>query len=232
MIRKLTVGVAALAVLIAVPSALFAAEPPESWDGLVKVDAKRLDHVYLLPGADFRVYTRILPDPTEVAFRKNWQRDVSRNSIRQRRISDKEALEIANETRSGFERIFARAFADAGYQLATAPGPDVLRVSSAVANLDIAAPDHPAAGRSRSFSVDAGEATMVLEVRDSMTGAVLGRVIDREVAGEQGPPRRTSVSNRADFEQLFKSWAGIAVKGLAMLKQLSPVDAAGLQRKP
>jgi hypothetical protein len=35
----------------------------------------------------------------------------------------------------------------------------------------------------------------------------------------------TSVSNRADFSQLFKSWANICVKGLGELKENSPVPA-------
>ena len=46
--------------------------PAAKLDGLVRVKSKRLDVVYLQPGADFRSYTKVMLDPTEVAFAKNW----------------------------------------------------------------------------------------------------------------------------------------------------------------
>ncbi len=39
-----------------------------------------MDLVYLQPGADFRGYTKVIVDPTEVSFRKNWQKDYNRGS--------------------------------------------------------------------------------------------------------------------------------------------------------
>jgi hypothetical protein len=38
--------------------------------------------------------------------------------------------------------------------------------------------------------------------------------------------RRTSLSNRADFEAAFKTWAKMSVDGLAALKALPPVVVA------
>jgi hypothetical protein len=38
---------------------------------------------------------------------------------------------------------------------------------------------------------------------------------------------RTSVSNRADFSRLFKTWAKASTNGLATLKSLSPINADG-----
>ena len=48
------------------------AQDSSNWDGLVQVKPKRLDAVFLLPGADFRVYNKIMMDPVEVAFEKDW----------------------------------------------------------------------------------------------------------------------------------------------------------------
>ena len=60
----------------------------------------------------------------------------------------------------------------------------------------------------------------MLEARDSMTGALLGRVFDRRETRQSGRVQwATSVSNRADFSQLFKSWANICVKGMGELKE-------------
>ena len=108
----------------------------------------------------------------------------------------------------------------------TTPGNDVLRLSPGVANLYINAPDTMSAGRSRTYTTEAGEATLVLEARDSQSGALLGRVFDRrETRQSAGVQWTTSVSNRADFKQLFQSWANIAVKGFGELKENSPVPA-------
>jgi hypothetical protein len=82
------------------------------------------------------------------------------------------------------------------------------------------------AGRSRTYTTEAGEATLVLEARDSISGALLGRVFDRRETRQSGSVQwATSVSNRADFMQLFKSWANICVKGMEELKAHSPVPA-------
>src|SRR5262245_8363908 len=73
-------------VVAAVGSALFlagpavAAKPPASWEGLVQVKCKQLGLVYLQPGADFRAYSKVLIEPTEVAFQKDWQRDYNRST--------------------------------------------------------------------------------------------------------------------------------------------------------
>ena len=95
-----------------------------------------------------------------------------------------------------------------------------------VLNLYVNEPDVMTAGRSRSYTANAGEATMVLELRDSRTNALLGRVVDQRQTHESaGMQMSNSVTNRADFRMLFKSWATACVKGLEMLKSLSPLPA-------
>jgi hypothetical protein len=44
---------------------------PTTWDHLVRVESKNFGSVFVLPGADFRPYTKVMLDPTEVAFDKN-----------------------------------------------------------------------------------------------------------------------------------------------------------------
>jgi hypothetical protein len=211
--------VAAFAVSLACPPSAQAAKPPPTWDGLVQVKAKRADAAYIAPGADFSPYTKVMLDPTEVAFRKNWQRDYNNQAASlSQRISDKDAQELMDKVRAGFGQVFAEAYAQAGYQVVTEPGPDVLRLRTAVINLFVTAPDRPFAGRSRTFSEEAGEATLVLEARDSVTGALLGRAIDRQTVGDNGTYLRNSVTNRADFERLFRSWAKGSIAGLNELK--------------
>jgi hypothetical protein len=63
-----------------------------------------------------------------------------------------------------------------------------------------------------------------MEVRDSQTGALLARVVDRrETINNPTPQVANRVTNTSDFRLLFKDWAGITVKGIEHLKALSPV---------
>jgi hypothetical protein len=206
---------------------------PPPYDELVHIKSKSLDAVYLLPGADFRNYSKIMIDPVQVSFRKDWVKEANRSRGVSRRINEQDAEEIAQTARSGFEAIFTAAFKAKGYDVVTAPAPDVLRLSPAIANLYINAPLPSGPGVSRTYSVEAGEATLVVDVRDSTTGAVLGLAIDRRATRQSGQAMLTSsVTNRADFEDLFKRWADICVKGLEQLKAAPPVPAAKAGRKP
>ena len=217
-------------VLVAIAGSLMAspvsgAKPPDTWDGLSKVKSKRLDVAYLLPGADFRTYTKVMLDPTEVAFAKNWQRDYNSSGGARisSRVSDRDIEEAIVKGAAESNEIFAESFTKGGYQLVTEPGPDVLRVKTGIIDIRVNAPDVQTAGRAYSFSQEAGQATFFVEVRDALTGALLGRAVDHRYAGEFGHAWRTASSNRDDFRQLVSSWGRDAVRGLGELKALSPV---------
>jgi len=216
----------AIAALLATSGSVLAEDAPGSWDGLVEVKAKRMDAAYLMPGADFRPYAKLMIDPTEAAFKKDWMRSINTQRSLSDRVTEQDAQKILAAARTNFDDIFAEAFRQAGYEIVATPGPDVLRVSTAVIDLYVNAPDTMSAGRSYSFTMEAGEATLVIEVRDSMTGALMGRVLDRRETRNTGRLQMTtSVSNQAEFRSLFKQWAGITVKGLGELKAQSPVPA-------
>ena len=210
------------------PDLLFAAGPPDTWDGLVRVPSRRLNFVFLLPGADFSGYHKVMLDPTEVAFDRNWQRDYN-NSQRAltRRItaSDIEAA-ITQGQQAGHET-FTRALTAGGWAVVTAPGEDVLRVRPGIINVRLSAPAKLTAGRSRTYAGEAGSATLLLEARDSVTDALLGRAVDARVAGDTSSLMmpRTTTTNRADFQALMNDWARRGVDGLNELKARSPIAA-------
>jgi hypothetical protein len=217
--RLLAVSAAVVCVLGAGAPTAFAEKLPATMDGLTLVPSKKFEAVYLLPSADFHPYTKVMLDPTEVAFEKNWINHYNDQTIDpDARIDTNEARKILDMAKAGFQDIFRKAYTDAGYQVVDTPAPDVIRVRTAVANLRVAAPDMMTAGRSATFSSEAGAATLVLEARDSMSNALLGRAIDARLAGDTAPYRRNSVSNRSDFSRLFETWAKISVDGLAELK--------------
>lgn len=228
--RRIFIAAAAICVLAGPIEAQ--ARTPDTWDGLMRVRAKKLDAVFLLPGADFRAYTKVMIDTPQIAFQKNWQRD--QNSAGRGlsgRVSDEDVRRTIDEASGRFHEVLVKFYTQAGYEIASQPGPDVLQLSTAIINLSIAAPDTMSAGRSRTYSREAGEATLVLEARDSLTRSLLGRAVDERIVGSHASFRRNSATNRSDFEQLFTTWGGISAEGLDDLKALSPIDAEGALRK-
>lgn len=216
-------AVTCLAGLCLVVSPLAAAQTKAQtdWNGLHKVETKKFDEARLLPGADFKAYTKVMIDPTEAAFRKNWQKDWNDKHFDfNERITDEEARRILAAAQSGFQDIFTKTYQEAGYQVVTTPGPDVLRLKTYILNLDVAAPDFQKSNV-RTYSKEGGSGVLVLEARDSMSGAMLAQGVDgREFGDSAWAMRRTSLSNRSDFEAAFKVWAKMSVDGLAALKAL------------
>jgi hypothetical protein len=221
-ISKLLVSGLALLMIAPQPVAAQQAAPAESWDGLVEVNARRIDTAFLLPGADFRPYAKVMLDEPEVAFRQNWMRDANRGRGASGRVTERDAARILETVSAGKIDLFTRAFNDAGFEVVTRDGPDVLRIRTAVVNLVVNAPDTMSAGRTTTFTANAGEATLILEARDSQTNALLARIIDRRetrnIAG-----RANRVTNTADFRALANDWARIAASRLTTLKEISPL---------
>lgn len=210
-------------------SAGAAPPPPSTWDGLVRVPSKKLKLVYLAPKTDFKPYTKVIIDPTEVAFDKDWVRNYNEQQVDP--SGQITASDLRNDVTEGVKRastIFDKAFAEGGYTVVTAPGPDVLRVRTALLNIQVASPDvMTSTGRTFTNSEAAGSAMLVVEVRDSQSGAVLGRAVDSALAGENGMLLRNSVTNWSDFQELVKTWARASVAGLNELKAVPQVVAAG-----
>lgn len=212
------------AVLLGFATIAAAAQDTGAWDGLVEIKPRKLDAAYLMPGADFRPYKKLMVEPVVVAFRKDWMKRVNESVPLSRRVSQEDAEKIATSARENFAEVFNEAAAKAGYELVASPGADVLRVRPGVIDLYIAAPDTGGSGRSRSFTVEAGEATLFLEVSDSTTGALLGRALDKRATRNTGRLMlANSVTNLSEFRSLFRQWADAAVNGLDELRAMSPV---------
>jgi hypothetical protein len=215
----------AAATLLIVGGTAGQAKAPPTWDGLVQVDSKRLEYVYLQPGADFRTYTKVLIEPTEIAFHKDWRRDYNRTAATlASRVSEADVQRAVSKGVEAAHDIFVDAWTKAGYPVVDTPGPDVLRVKTGIVNIRVSAPDKHTVGRSFSFSEDTGQATLFIEARDSLTGALLGRAVDPKVVGDSIVRWRTSASNRADFRDQVQMWADASVRGMAELKSSSPIN--------
>lgn len=189
-----------------------AAEPPPTWDGLVLTKRKGLDIVYIRPDTEFPGYrTVLLEQPVEVAF----DPDFTAEERRGRRLSAADLERIRTDIAAEFRKVFAERLGKGGYTLVEAVGEDTLRVGVALIDIYINAPDQPTAGRGRTFTMETGRVTLVMELRDGPTGAVLARVIDGRTADSGGGMQvANSVTNSAEFRRLVRSWTDRLVKAL------------------
>jgi hypothetical protein len=226
MTLKTTVGVLALALamLVAAPGAL----AEDSWEGLQKVPSKSLDEAWLMPGANFAAYTKVLLDPIQVSFRKGWERDVNRAAppSARPRVTAEDAARIREWMSEDFDRLLRQDLKEAGFEIVTEPGTDVLRLTPVLTKVYLNGPDTMSQpGIVHVYTFEAGEATLAIEARDSALGTLLGRAVDRRRTGDDRVLQwTTEVSNRAEFGQLFRRWSQIVVDGLRALRMAPPAS--------
>lgn len=179
-------------------------EPERTVDGLTRIDSKRVDTVYTAPGMTLAPYRRIMLDPVDVSFKRDWQRNHPS-------VSADDVARIRSEAAEMFRDVFARELeAKGGYALTDKPAPDVLRVSASIVDLDIAAPDTRSGSPTRTYVVSPGELTLLAELRDSESGAILVRAADRQKGREFGNLQIANrVTNSAEAQRAFAMWAGL-----------------------
>lgn len=208
--RKQLMAVVAAAVIAGPAIAADARQQFEesvSADGLERVKVKGVDLAYRAPGTSLAAYKQVKIEPVEVAFRKDFDPTHTTSRLR---LTAKELEPMRQRTGILVREEFSRELERGGYQITESAGPDVLEVRARIADLYVNAPDTMEAGRSYSFTMNAGEMTLVLELRDSETGQVLARAYDRREARETGQLNwTTSVSNEADAREIARRWARI-----------------------
>ena len=179
----------------------------------------RFGAVYKRPGVDLAVYDSYGLAPCEVAFRKNWQRDQNSSRLNlSSRVTQKDVDRIKDKLGEACEQYFREALEQAPpYPLVErfSDGEQVLVLRPAIINLDIAAPETRSAGMQRTYTTEAGEMTLLLELFDGTTGEILVRVIDQQRSRETSYLQwSSSVTNEADARRILSRWAGQFRKGL------------------
>ena len=210
-IRNTAAGSLALAIGWLWQAPIFAQTdlPATTEDGLTKLDSKRVDVLYWRPGASLAPYKRIALLDCQVAFRKDWQEDQNRERRGAERVTAEDMERIQTLLAEEFRKEFTRELQErGGYEIVDVVGEDVLVLRPAIVNLDVAAPDLPTAGRTRSFVASAGQMTLYMELFDSATKSLIGRAIDNRQGMDTGGFQiSNSVTNRAEADRILRAWA-------------------------
>jgi len=213
--------IAFLAVLVGTLATAQAADddwPPKvTSDGLNLVAGTEAAAVWVLDGADFSEYNRVMIVDVGVGFKKNWRRDYNRDQVSLgSQVSKSDAEKIKQRVADEFKKVFTAELEKAGYAVADydvkLAEDDVLVLRPAILDLIVTAPDTNSAGRSRTFTASAGAMTLYLEFYDSVTSSILGRVVDRKNARDNGMMRMSGrVQNKAEADRMFRKWTGLLI---------------------
>jgi hypothetical protein len=199
-------------------------ELPVTADGLHRIHSMRVAAAYLKPGASFADYKQIVIDPVTVSYKSPPRKATASNRSRGNfALSDEDMDRLKRMFQEVFEEELAKS---EDYRLATEPGADALRVTGHIVDLVVDVP--PQRGATYNFVMKAGEMTLIMDVRDSITGEPLARVADRRaVRPAAGGPSTlyysTPVRSWGEVRRRFQTWASLLREGLDELNQLPEV---------
>ena len=191
------------------------ADTTMTYDGLVQVKRTGYRNVWVKPDADISVYSKIMPGGAQFHYR-----DVPEGAnVRMNpRSSSSDEFFIQEESRVALEEamseIFREEISDSDYfTLVDVPGRDTVLVWGGLHDIVSFVPPEMV-GRNNVFLSQVGQATLVLQIEDSMSREVLARIVDRRAAESAFIQDSNRVTNRAEVRRLARTWARILKNGL------------------
>lgn len=178
-----------------------------TFDGLYEINNSSAARAWATPGLDLSGYTKIKLQSAGIEFRPGGESGRSMSSR-----SRGGPYEITDEQKERVRQVAGEVVLEElgkseKFTLVNESGPDVLVIR--VALLDVVSMVPPdAIGRSEVFLNSVGEATLVLEIRDSITDAILVRAIDRRAAEDRTGAMiwSNSVTNATEVKRLIRRW--------------------------
>jgi hypothetical protein len=184
-------------------------------DGLVRVEKSVVDAAWVKPDLDLTPYKKLMVVSQGVSFRKlKPVSDFQARSESQFPVKEENKQQLSDILKEAFSEELAK---NERYQVVTTPGPDVLLIVGAV--IDVVSnipPDVDSAkfGRGGVYLTSVGEATLVIELRDSESGEILARAADRRAAESAFAFEVNNVTAWSEVRRLARSWASLLSKRL------------------
>lgn len=198
--------------------------PLVTTDGLHKVPDSRFALVYADPEADLSGYNRLLLVDAQVAFRKNWRQEINTNTPFN--VTPEDMERIKHDLSAEFGNIFTEELQSAGFVLTDEQAADVLIVRPAILDLNVSSPD-TRGGRTRNITRSAGDMTLYLELRDSLTGDTLAKALDFQFDRSNVTTfMQDRTRNEMAARRILTDWAQTLVKGLQEAMAVTPGQPA------
>ena len=188
-----------------------------TFDGLSRVDNSQADVAWARPDFDISRYTKLMLVGAGVQYRE--ATNMGRTTTERSRSGP---FYLDEDRRARFETLVEDVFREEmarieNFEIVEEPGPDVLMVRGALLDVVSFVPDMQSMpGRSNLLLSSVGEVTLVLELRDSQSGTVLARSVDRRAAQRAGNQmfNANRVTVEAEVRRLIRFWARRLREGL------------------
>jgi len=182
--------------------------PETSFDGLVKQEKGRFKLTYVDPDIDFTAYNKYIPGSAQFQFRavkKTSSMTARRSNQREFWISDADKQKLEDTVSSIFAEELAKSET---FTETNEPGPDTLIIRGALHDIVSQVPPE-IIGRGEIYLSSMGEATLIIEAVDSLSGEVIYRAIERRAAARPGNQLvvANTVTSWAELRRLARRWA-------------------------
>jgi len=192
-----------------------------TFDGLVRVQKSVADAAWVKPTLDLTPYKKLMVVSQGVAFRK--LEPVSEFQARNETefpVKEENKERLSRELKTAFETELKKL---ERYEIVSSPGPDVLLLVGAV--IDVVSnipPDIESAryGRGGVYLTSVGDATLVIELRDSQSGEILARAADRRAAESPFAFEVNSVTAWSEVRRLASYWASLLRRRLEEIEKV------------
>jgi hypothetical protein len=186
-----------------------------TFDGLVRVDNARFEAAWVDPDVDLTQYTKIIPGGAEFEFRS-----VQKMSASAARRSNETDFWISDTNRQRLidtvTEVFTEELQKSKYFTVTdEPAPDALIIVGGLHDIVSQVPPEDV-GRSEIWLRSVGEATLVIELRDSLSNEVVYRAVERRAAETVGNQmiRANTATTWAEVRRWARRWAVRLREGL------------------
>lgn len=186
-----------------------------TFDGLVRIDNARFKDAWIDPDIDFSRYNKVILGEAAFEFQavKKTSNLQSRNSSDTKFwMSDAEKQKLIDVVTEVFGEELQKS---EHFTFTETPGPDTLILVGGLHDIISRVPPDMI-GRGEIYLRSVGEATLVIEVRDSMSGETIYRALDRRAAERVGgePIRSNTVTTMSEVRRLARRWATRLREGL------------------
>ena len=216
LVRTLTLAAVSVALTIvcqAAPPSSPSDHSARTYDGLYPIDNVNIDGAWARPDFDLNGYDKVMLQDAGIQYRpiEHNGSESSDHVAKEFPLTHAQKARLDDEMRRTFKTELGRS---ERFALTDTPGPDVLIIRGGL--LDVVSRVPPESLKDPEIFLDSiGEATLVIELLDSESGAVLVRAVDRRAAQQAGRPvRSNSVSNWQEVQRMFQHWAYLLRTGL------------------
>jgi len=186
-----------------------------TFDGLVRIDNARFAAAWIDPEVDITQYNKIIPGGAEFQFRS-----AQKMSASAARNANKREFWISDANKQRLSETVSAVFTEElqkskQFTLTEEPGPDTLIINGALHDIVSNIPPEDV-GRSEIYLRSLGEATLIIELRDSLSNEVIYRAVERRAVENMGNQmvRAHTATTWAEVRRWARRWAVRLREGL------------------